>query len=57
MNYETVVTGSINGVNTGIYEILRASIILNALAIILVHNHPSGYPATSKSDIVFTNKV
>jgi DNA repair protein RadC len=35
----------------------RTSILLNAPAIILEHNYPSGYLDPSKSDIAFTNKV
>jgi DNA repair protein RadC len=57
MNYETIATGSVNGVNARVCEVLRTAIILNAPAIILVHNHPSGYPTPSKSDIRFTQNI
>ena len=38
-------------------EIVKRALELNANAIILVHNHPSGDPAPSKADIAMTREV
>ena len=38
-------------------EIVKRALELNASAIILVHNHPSGDPAPSKADIAMTREV
>lgn len=57
MNYEVVTIGTVNSIQLRPCEVLRTAVLLNAPAVILVHNHPSGYPDPSKSDIAFTNKV
>ncbi|PCH96392.1 MAG: DNA repair protein RadC [Gammaproteobacteria bacterium] len=57
MNYETVATGTVNSIKLRPCEVLRTAVLLNAPAIILVHNHPSGYPEPSQSDISITNKI
>jgi len=38
-------------------EIMRNALMLNATALILVHNHPSGDPSPSQSDIDMTKKI
>jgi len=38
-------------------NLLQAAVIANAVAIILVHNHPSGEAEASPSDIAFTHAV
>ena len=38
-------------------EVAKRALELNASAIILVHNHPSGDPTPSQSDIEMTNRV
>ena len=38
-------------------EVVKRALELNASALILVHNHPSGDPTPSDSDIVMTQKV
>jgi DNA repair protein RadC len=57
MNYETVATGTVNSIKLRPCEVLRTAVILNAAAIILVHNHPSGHPEPSQSDIAITKKI
>ncbi|GAW96670.1 MULTISPECIES: JAB domain-containing protein [Colwellia] len=57
MNYETVATGTVNSIKLRPCEVLRTAVLLNAPAVILVHNHPSGYPDPSKSDIAITSKI
>jgi len=38
-------------------EVVKRALDINASAIILVHNHPSGDPTPSESDIVVTNQI
>ena len=52
-----VAIGSGNFSNLNIKYILSETIKINAPKIILVHNHPSGDPTPSKSDIIVTNKL
>ncbi|MEL6921954.1 MAG: DNA repair protein RadC [Pseudomonadota bacterium] len=50
-------TGTVD--HTPVYprEILRRCVQLNATAVILVHNHPSGDPEPSRADIAMTAKI
>ena len=38
-------------------EVAKRALELNAIAIILVHNYPSGDPTTSQSDISMTHQI
>jgi len=38
-------------------EIIRRALDLGAVALILVHNHPSGSPQPSRADIQITNRI
>jgi len=38
-------------------EVVKRALELNASALILVHNHPSGDPSPSEADIVMTQKI
>lgn len=40
-----------------IRETMQKALLLNASAIILLHNHPSGTPTPSENDIDATNKI
>ncbi|HBY87308.1 MAG TPA: DNA repair protein RadC [Colwellia sp.] len=57
MNYEVVATGTVNSIQLRPAEVLRTAIIINAPAIVLVHNHPSGIVNPSKADITFTKVI
>lgn len=54
---ETMQRGTVN--HTPVYprEIVKRALELHAAAIILLHNHPSGDPTPSKSDIDITQKI
>ena len=54
---EVMQTGTVD--HTPVYprEIMRRALQLNASAIILVHNHPSGDPQPSRADIEITNEI
>ncbi len=50
-------TGTIDHAPVYPREILRRAFELNATAIILIHNHPSGDPAPSQTDIQLTKQI
>ncbi len=49
--------GSLNSSQVRTGETLRDAIRINAAAIILVHNHPSGDPTPSPDDIALTSNI
>ncbi len=49
--------GTVNSAPVSSREILRKALSLNAVGIIMVHNHPSGDPAPSREDILITQKM
>lgn len=49
--------GTIDGANVHPREVVRAAIELNAAAVILAHNHPSGNPEPSRADITVTKRL
>jgi DNA repair protein RadC len=54
---EAQARGTVN--HTPVYprEVVKRALELNASAIILVHNHPSGDPTPSHDDIVMTRQI
>ncbi len=53
----TICVGGLNMASARIGEIFREAIKVDASAIILVHNHPSGDPTPSPEDIALTRQV
>lgn len=53
----TIYIGSQNTVVARIGELFKAAIRINAAAIIVVHNHPSGDPSPSPEDIEITRQL
>lgn len=49
--------GNLNAAPVDMKEILRWGVRLKAYGIILVHNHPTGYPEPSREDILVTKKI
>ena len=49
--------GSIDHVPVYVSEVLRSALVLDASALILCHNHPSGDPQPSQTDIELTGKI
>lgn len=43
--------GTINSLHTTPIEVFKTAIITNSTSVILIHNHPSGDPTPSNSDI------
>ncbi len=54
---ETVIDGSIKQAPVYPREVMRRALQVGATALILVHNHPSGDPTPSRSDIVMTRRI
>lgn len=54
---EVLGEGTVDHVPVYPREILRRTLELNATALILIHNHPSGDPAPSAADIAMTGTI
>lgn len=57
LSYEELFTGTINTVTVHSRPIIERVIKLNAAALILAHNHPSGYPEASEQDKEITLRL
>ena len=54
---ECLSTGTVDHVPVYPREVLKRGLGLNATALILVHNHPSGDPEPSRADITMTKEI
>ena len=54
---ESLWTGSVDEASVHVREVIARAIALGATALIIVHNHSSGYPAPSRQDIVLTKEL
>jgi DNA repair protein RadC len=54
---DTIYQGSLNTAVVRIGEVFAPAIRINAAAIIVVHNHPSGDPTPSPEDVRVTQKI
>ena len=54
---KTIYQGSLNSSQVRVAELFRHAIRMNATAIIVVHNHPSGDPSPSPEDIAVTRAI
>ena len=54
---ETLYKGTANSVLCRVAELLRPAVRANAVTVILVHNHPSGDPSPSGTDVGLTEQV
>lgn len=50
-------TGTVNKVTIYPREVVKSALKYNAVAVIIVHNHPSGNTTPSKQDIAMTNAI
>jgi DNA repair protein RadC len=53
----SVVSGSVANVNLRPGEVFREPIVLDATSVIVAHNHPSGDPRPSTSDVLVTKEL
>jgi DNA repair protein RadC len=57
LKIETIYRGSLNSSQVRVGEIFKAAIRVNAAALIVVHNHPSGDPTPSPDDVAITRAI
>jgi len=57
IDVETVYVGSVNHAQVRVGEVFRSAIRRNAVAIMLVHNHPTGDPSPSPEDVGVTRSI
>lgn len=53
----TVYVGSLNSAMIRVGEVFKEALKLNACALIIVHNHPSGDPTPSPEDVTVTRQI
>ncbi len=53
----TIYQGSVNQAQVRIAELFREAIRHNAVALVAVHNHPSGDPTPSAADVALTTEI
>lgn len=54
---EQLAIGTVDHVPVYPREVLKRALVLNATALILVHNHPSGDPTPSEADVAMTLRI
>lgn len=54
---KTIYQGSVNQAQVRVAEVFRDAIRTNAVAIVIVHNHPSGDPTPSSADVSLTADI
>ena len=57
LGVEEVYRGSATGMTTRVAEVFRSAILLNAVAMVIVHNHPSGSLEASPEDLRVTEDL
>ena len=55
--YEELFRGTLSSASVYPREVVKRALALNAAALMLVHNHPSGYPEPSRADIEITLRL
>ena len=57
ISFEVLFRGSVDRAHVHSREVLRRGIEVNAVAVVLAHNHPSGSPEPSQADIHLTQRL
>lgn len=55
--YEELFRGTLSSASVYPREVVKRALALNAAALMLVHNHPSGHPDPSRADIEITQRL
>lgn len=55
--HKTVYQGSVNQAQVRVAEVFRDAVRHNAVALVAVHNHPSGDPTPSAADVALTAEI
>ena len=55
--YEELFRGTLSSASVYPREVVKRALALNAAALMLVHNHPSGHPEPSRADIEITQRL
>lgn len=53
----TVYQGSVNAAQIRVAEVFRDAVRHNAVAVVAIHNHPSGDPTPSAADVAVTTEL
>ena len=57
ITYEELFRGTLDSASVYPREVVKRALALNAAALLLVHNHPSGNPEPSRADIQLTQRL
>ena len=57
IKFEELFQGTLDAASVYPREVVKAALVCNAAAVILVHNHPSGLPEPSRSDRTLTETL
>ncbi|MEQ8858291.1 MAG: DNA repair protein RadC [Pseudomonadales bacterium] len=57
LGYENLFLGSVDRASVHPREVLKRALAHNAAAVVLAHNHPSGHPEPSPSDLRLTEEL
>ena len=57
VDWKAVYKGSLNSSQVRVAEVFRDAVRVNAAAIVVAHNHPSGDPTPSPDDVVITRAI
>ena len=57
IGFEIISTGTLDTLLVHAREVFKSAIVMNAAAIVLAHNHPSGEPSPSEADIKVTRDL
>jgi DNA repair protein RadC len=57
LKQKEIYVGTINHAAVSTRDVVRYALEVNATAVVLYHNHPSGDPSPSAEDLMFTRKI
>lgn len=57
LRIETLYIGTVNAATVRVAEVFKAAIRMNAAAVVVAHNHPTGDPEPSPEDVTVTRQL